>query len=510
MNPETKPLSLTDGSSSFARYDEAVAYLEDRVNYETFRSIPYKELEDRLVALRDLLDFLGSPDKNCTIIHVAGTKGKGSTCIFLEYILHAAGYRVGRFSSPHLHSLMERFTVNTVPCEEDSFAEILFELKDRIAEWETTSKFAVMLRFPLTYFELTTIFAFEYFVRQKVDFAVMEVGLGGRLDSTNVCQPAITIISNIGFDHIEQLGPTLEDIAGEKGGIIKPGIPVISGVRKKGPAGTISKLADAAKAPLYRYGRDFKSTLCPNATDTQELDFVTVFDYETKSKKFVTPRKLPKLVCHTWGEHQARNAALAVSAMSLLEEKGWTIPEEAIRQGILSVKLPARVEICARHPLIIVDGAHNHESVSELIRTLQTHCRKVGKKFLLFGSMLAKDNEGMLQELVAYFDWIIFTQHPNCTRSFPPQGLYNIAVSCTSKSSEHFRKTLREIDQTPIPIGKHGIGEVIPDIREAFDKALALADANDLICTTGSLYLAADIRMILKHTKNSRERSVAQ
>ena len=502
MCPATKSPSFFDKSGFVARYGEAVAYLENRTNYETFRSIPYEELENRLIVLRELLDFLDSPDKKCTVIHIAGTKGKGSTCIFLEHILHAAGYRVGRFSSPHLHSLMERFTINTIPCGEDRFAEILFELKDRIAEWETTSKLAATLRFPLTYFELTTIFAFEYFARQKVDFAIVEVGLGGRLDSTNVCRPAIAIITNIGFDHIEQLGPTLEDIAREKGGIIKPGIPVISGVRKAGPSGVISKLADAAETPFYLYGRDFAATLRPDSTVPQDQDFATVFDYKTKSKKFVIPRALPNLVCQAWGEHQTRNAALAITAASLLEEKGWTIPEDAVRKGILSVQLPARVEICSRNPLIIVDGAHNHESVSELIRTLQTHCPKVDKKILLFGSMLAKDNEGMLQELVAYFDWIIFTQHPNSPRSFPPQGLYNIAVSCVNKGSGYFRKSLRDVGQTPLPIGKQGIGEVIPDVRKALGKALALADANDLICTAGSLYLAADVRMILNRMQN--------
>ena len=232
-------------------YSEAISYLESRIHYETFQTIPYNALENRLEVLRDLLDFLDSPDKKYKIAHVAGTKGKGSTCIFLDRILCKAGYRTGCFNSPHLHSLMERFMSDGVPCEEDIFMEIFFDLKNRIEKWESTSPVAAALQFPITYFEWTTVFALEYFARQNVEIAVVEVGLGGRLDSTNVCQPAVSIITSISYDHIEQLGPTLSDIAREKAGIIKPGIPVVSGVRKPEPADTIRTIAAARNAPIY-------------------------------------------------------------------------------------------------------------------------------------------------------------------------------------------------------------------------------------------------------------------
>ena len=454
-------------------YREAVAWLENRVNYETFQAIPYAELENRLEMLRDLLEFLGSPDRKYAVVHVAGTKGKGSTCLFLERILREAGYHTGCFSSPHLHSIMERFTTDGVPCEESRFADILFELKNRIETWERTSRFAASLRFPLTYFELTTIFAMEYFARQNTEVAVLEVGMGGRLDSTNVCRPAVTVITSISYDHVEQLGPTLSDIAREKAGIIKPGVPVISGVRvhEREAADTIRTIAASRNAPLYEWGRDFSSNLQPGTPDRS-----IVFDFVTQSPKFAERRHWDQLESPVWGEHQSRNASLAVAAGILLQERGWTIPEDAVRRGLRAVRLPARMEICARNPLLIVDGAHNRGSVRELIATLKTDdCCATGRKILLFGSMRDKDHEGMLQELTAYFDRIIFTQAANSPRSVPAQELY---------------ETARET------------GEVIPEAAQAFARAKALTGAGDLICVTGSFYLAAEIRSLTLNPQN--------
>jgi len=435
------------------KYNEAIAWLENRIHYETFQAIPYAELENRLGAFRDLVECLGSPDRKYAIVHVAGTKGKGSTCIFLEQILHQAGYCTGRFSSPHLHSLMERFTIGGVPCEESHFAEIVFDLKNRVEHWENT-------HFPLTWFELTTLFAFEYFARQKVEIAVVEVGLGGRLDSTNICQPAVSIITSISYDHVAQLGPTLADIAREKAGIIKSGVSVVSGVCQQDPADTIHSIAVSRGAPLYEWGRDFSSQLCSQGSDSP-----LVFDFVTQSRHW------KQLESPVWGEHQTRNASLALMTGILLEKQGWKISEETVRRGLQSTRLPARIEICSRNPLVIVDGAHNRESVRELIKTLKTHGpNEQGRKILLFGSMLDKDNEGMLQELIRFFDWIIFTQPSGNPRALAPRKLYEQAVS-----------------------HKPGIGEVIPDTNLAFAKAKALAGTDDLICVTGSFYLAAEI-----------------
>ena len=460
------------------KYSEAISYLDHRINYETFQTVPYKAFEDRLEALRDILDFLDSPDKKYKIAHVAGTKGKGSTCIFLEQILCKAGYRTGCFNSPHLHSPMERFMIGGVPCDENLFVEIFFDLKNRIEKWESTSPIASSLQFPITYFEWTTIFALEYFARQNVEIAVVEVGLGGRLDSTNVCLPAVSIISNISYDHIEQLGPTLSDIAREKAGIIKPGIPVVSGVCKPEPADTIRTVAASRNAPIYEWGRDFTSNLHRESLPLDRNPSI-VFDFTAESKKFTSPRHWRNLESPVLGEHQSRNASLALTAAILLEEQGLKIPEEAVRRGLQSVRLPARVEVCSQNPLIIIDGANNRESVQELIETLKTYCRSENsRKILLFGSLLGKDNEGMLQELVTYFDWIIFTQPPINSRSFPAQGLCRIATSIVSKPRQ----------KCP------DIGEIIPNVNEAFAKAKALAKAEDLICVTGSFYLAAGIR----------------
>ncbi len=493
MNPPSLSTSNPPASEKSPLYQETLAYLHDRINYETFRSIPYDNLEKRLGRLRLLLDELGTPDKNYPIIHVAGTKGKGSTCVFLEQILRHAGYRVGRFSSPHLHSLMERFTINGVPCDQEHFATILFELKERLPLLEKKYQFDGETQNHLTFFDLTTIFAFEYFAREKVDFAIVEVGLGGRLDSTNVCRSDLAIITSISFDHIEQLGPTLADIAKEKAGIIKAGVPVVSGVRSAEPAESIRQTATAQQSPLYEIEHDFSYASTSGGMLLPDEKLVMNFDFATKPSRFVKPRNLRKLKVSAWGEHQARNASVAVAAASLLDEKGWTIPEQAIRDGLRSVQLPARVEVLANEPLIVVDGAHNRVSVQYLIETLQIYCPKPGKKILLFGSMLGKDNEGMLQELVKYFDWIIFTQHPNNPRAFPAQGLYNIASSWICEDADGLLDGKSSTEKSEVD----GIGEVIPDVRKALAQAFYLATPDDLVCTTGSFYLAADIRKLI-------------
>ncbi len=485
-----------------SRFEEALEYLENRINYETFRSIPYSELESRLVRLREILDFLGKPDEKYATIHIAGTKGKGSTCIILEQILSHAGYRVGRFCSPHLHSLMERFSIDGVPCEKEVFAEVLLELRDRLDAWEAIAPPTVRGLPPLTFFELTTLFAFYYFAREKIDFAVVEVGLGGRLDSTNVCRPIATVITSIGYDHLEQLGPTLGDIAFEKAGIIKPGIPVISGIRKAEPRKVVREIARNRNAPLYEIGTDFE---IGDFADSFENDFyTTTYDFATTSNKFRSPACFSGLKQPVFGEHQVRNASLALSTTALLREKDWRLPDEAVRAGIAAVRLPARVERLGDKPIWIVDGAHNRTSVQELIVTLRRNFPNAKNRYLLFGTMLGKDVEGMLYELLSFFDWIVFTQSSLGPRCFPAVGLRVIAASLRCQSEKEFRSTLDRPPGEPVTTfeeisqkSESDWGDAIPDWRAALARIRNLAGEDDLICTTGSFYLAADVRQQL-------------
>ena len=483
-------ISSSDGGA-FDGYREAIAYLENRVNYENFRQIPYQELESRLVRIRAILDYLGKPDNNYSVIHVAGTKGKGSTCIIFEQVLVKSGYKVGRFCSPHLHSLMERFTIDGIPCSHERFAEILLYIRDKIESWSDPDGKLSLDSFPLTYFELTTIFAMVYFAMEKVDFAVLEVGLGGRLDSTNVCKPDITIITSISFDHLEQLGPTLDVIAKEKAGIIKSGIPIISGVRTDLAREAIRENAAKNNAPLYELEVDF---------DIRKNQDSVLYGFSTISSKFAQKSDIAVLPRPALGEHQIRNAALVLAGVELLREKGRIISDESIREGFRSVKLPARIEVLRKKPTIIVDGAHNRASVKELVQTIDANFPN-RKRFLIFGTMLGKDAEGMLLELIPSFDWTVFTQPPLLERCFPARGLIMIAQSLIADDSETFNTMVdssfagKDFDEN-FNI-KSSFGEVIGESNEAYTRVLDLAGENDLICATGSFYLAARIRELV-------------
>lgn len=477
-------------------YEEAIEFLESRNNYEGLRSFRYKDLENRLPCLRAFLDSLGSSDKEFTTIHITGTKGKGSTGIILEEILSRCGYKVGRFSSPHLHSLMERFTINGVPCEEEVFAEILLGLKDAILAHESDE--------PFTYFDVLVIVAMVYFARQQVRCAILEVGLGGRLDSTNVCHADISIITSISFDHIQQLGPTFRDIAREKAGIIKPRTPVVSGVRNAEAEQAIKEIAIRNEAPVYELKHDFQFAI--------RSERPMVYDYWFRMEKTEQPFVLSGLQHTIMGEHQVRNAAVALTAIMLLKkQKNWNVPEEAIRQGLLHFRLPARIETLRENPLLIVDGAHNRASVRALLDVLETMSKDVKERYLIFGAMLGKDVEGMLEELMPFFDHVIFTRCAPGPRAFPPMGLYHIGClrSCEDpttfcaalKAPEDFsavhqsQEAESELERKSTE--KTDFGDVVEEPVEALEKTLRLAGENDLICVTGSFYLAAQLREIV-------------
>jgi len=384
---------------------------------------------------------------------------------------------------------MERFAVNGVPCEQNDFADIMLDIRNRIEKWTQKNVLARQPYFKPTYFELTTLFAFVYFARKKVDFAILEVGLGGRLDATNICSPLITIITSISFDHIQQLGPTLWDISLEKAGIIKPGIPIISGTRKKEAKEAIRSVALSRNAPLFEIETDFEVVY--NQHFPKEC---ISFNYFAKSRKFQSVVDFSQLLLPVLGEHQARNAALAITAMLLLREK-YPMPNEAIRAGLQSVQLPARIELFGKTPIFIIDGAHNRASVQELLKTIQNHFG-TKKRYALFGTMLDKDVEGMFLEILPFFDWIIFTQSSSHQRCFPAKGLRNIALSQLCSERTEFCSQVTDIAiEANLKFSK---GEVISDWKLAFQKIRNIAGEQDLVCITGSFYLAADVRKYLR------------
>ena len=231
-------------------YDQALSFLLERIDYERSVAVPYRRREYRLARMRELLRRIGHPERGQRIVHIAGTKGKGSTAAMLAAMLTSAGYRVGLFTSPHLERLEERFSIGGVDCPKEIFCELVNRLRPVVGEMDRLAQRHGELG--PTYFELTTAIALLYFAEAGVDFSVLEVGMGGRLDSTNVCRPCCCAITTISYDHTRQLGSTLEAIAGEKAGIIKPGIPVVSGVEDASAAAVIHRIAEERGAPLVQ------------------------------------------------------------------------------------------------------------------------------------------------------------------------------------------------------------------------------------------------------------------
>lgn len=505
-------------SSQFA---EAIRFLENRINFEKLHSFSVDDLGRRLDELHRILDYLGNPEKKLKTIHVAGTKGKGSTCAMLDAVLQESGYRVGRFTSPHLYSVRERFLINGAACTETELVRLLLELRDKIAA------FSADLIDRLTYFELITLVAFVYFAEQQVDVAILEVGMGGRLDATNVCDPCLTLISSISFDHMQQLGPTLADIAEEKGGIIKPGVPLISSVKDLEPKAALQSIAQTSRAPAYFLEDAFRirpSDSQPSQSLRPEQQ-TGVFCFQTVESEFPEPANIEGLRTAFPGKHQEENASLVVAAALLLRKaEALSIRDEDIRQGLLKAFLPIRIEIMRpqteKGPVFVVDGAHNRASVKAFMETVQTELPS-RRYTVLFGTSLGKDIEGMLEELIPNVQRIVFTQYSINPRFFPSKGLKTICCSqfeilngiqfnfwlCSQQAEEnelffavHADKSTTKKEQRFIEI------DVEENALKALERIWKEAEEHDVVCVTGSMFLAAELReFFLHHLASSGE-----
>ncbi|MDR0328166.1 MAG: bifunctional folylpolyglutamate synthase/dihydrofolate synthase, partial [Planctomycetaceae bacterium] len=281
-------------------FDEAVRLLHDRINLERLQSFAPQDLEGRLEPLRQILTSLGNPETAYRTVHITGTKGKGSTCVMLESILLESGYRVGRFTSPHLYSFTERLMIDGIACSPEDFTALFFSVYEQIEPDILHS---------LTYFELITLLAFVFFAQKRVDVAIFEVGLGGRLDATNVCQPDVSVITSISYEHTAQLGPTLSDIAAEKSGIIKPGVPVVTTAVHPEPLVVIRTKAQSIGSPLFVLGEHF--FVHPSGT----LPYTFRYD-----ARLPVELSLENLSLKMPGTHQMENAAAAVTAFLLLQK----------------------------------------------------------------------------------------------------------------------------------------------------------------------------------------------
>lgn len=367
-----------------------------------------------------LLSAIDNPHESFASIHVAGTNGKGSTSAIISSVLQTAGYRVGLFTSPHLVSFTERIRINGREITEHEVIDLAEEIKGVVSHLEDFSP---------TFFEVVTAMAFLYFKRQGIDIGVIEVGMGGRLDATNIIKPEVSIITNISYDHKEFLGNTLGEIALEKAGIIKSGLPVIVSYQEPEVIELIKKKSHEKNAALYIYGKDFSSSL--KKEDTIGISF----DYRSGSSLIINDLFLPLA-----GKHQMQNASVAIKAVELIKENGYLsksdfarhkllITHHIIRKGLKNVRWPGRLEFANENPPVLIDGAHNPSAASALSEALKKSFLKKYKKIILvLGIMGDKDIKGVMEPLLPLASEIILTS-PSYSRAAPPEKLADIAAS---------------------------------------------------------------------------------
>jgi dihydrofolate synthase/folylpolyglutamate synthase len=404
--------------------------------------------------MESLLERLGNPHRKVPTIHVAGTKGKGSTAALCDAALHAAGYHTGFYSSPHLHTFRERIRRDTRPIPEAEFAGLVDEVWPH-HQWVTeNSGFG-----PVTLFEFMTGMAFQCFAKKGVDFQTIEVGLGGRLDATNVVQPDVCVITSISLDHTAILGDTLAQIAAEKAGIVKPGATVVVAPQTAEAGSVIATVCRERKARAIQIGVDVTWEEGPADIDGQCL--------LVRGRLDEYPLRLPLL-----GSYQLENAAAAVAALEALRELGHLIPSDAVRRGFAQVSWPCRMEVLSKSPLVVADGAHNPYSIGALLDSLPKYlsCRQL---VLVVGFSRDKNVAEMVQRLAEAAPLAVFA-----TSSRHPRSM------AASEVSARFRA--------------QGIDAVASaSTAAALAGALEAAGEGSLVLATGSLFVAAEAREAL-------------
>lgn len=443
----------------------SIRWLYERVDYERSASIPYGT-GLKLHRMRALCARLGDPQHGLPAVHITGTKGKGSTAALVAGAAQRSGYRTGLFTSPHLLRLEERVTVNGAPCSESELADGLARLRPHVEQMDRAAAGVPGEQGP-TFFEILTAFAFDYFRRRGVQLAVLEVGLGGRLDSTNVCEPIVTAITSISLDHTQQLGSTVEEIAAEKGGIIKPGVPVVCGALDAGPRSVIVSLARLRGAPLWEVGGEVRYDYRPGRLDADQPAMIRIECSVPQPEVLIdwSPLALP-------GRHQAGNAAVAAMVCRLLSRSGWPIAPSALASALAEVRCPARIELIRRRPWVILDGGHNPASLQALVGFLDEQFRP-SRQFLIFAAAADKDVPGMLERLRGRFDETFFTRFTNNPRAM---------------GAEHLMAWAK-------PRFERCFWYDAP--QDAYREARRRAGPEDLICATGSFYLAAELRPLM-------------
>jgi dihydrofolate synthase / folylpolyglutamate synthase len=410
-------------------YEEAVQYLYGLQKYG---------IKFGLSKTSNLLKAFGNPHRGRAYVHIGGTNGKGSVAAMVESILMHSGLKVGFYSSPHLVRFTERFKVNGREISPERTAQLVVELQGCVDPRE-----------PPTFFEFTTAMGLIHFAREKVDISIMEVGMGGRLDATNVIRPKVSVITNISLDHQAFLGRRLTDIASEKAGIIKRGVDVLTAATQPAVLQLFKKVCEERGAPLWRLGRDIRIRCEDRRFHYYGLD-----------------RDLRDLETALPGKHQCRNAALALGVIEVLRRKGFKVSEEDMREGLKTPHWPGRLQTVSLNPLVVLDGAHNPAAVRSTIKSV-TRDMKYGRMILVLGVMADKDISGIIRAIVPAADYVICTR-PAYPRAAPPEILMEAAR----------------------PIWKGG--EASPRLQDALKRAKDMARPDDLILVTGSLFTVGE------------------
>jgi dihydrofolate synthase/folylpolyglutamate synthase len=460
---------------SSKRYQDAIEYIYSFVDYSVERSYRYSAEVFDLNRVRELLFLLGNPHEQYASIHIAGTKGKGSVSALLASVLEAEGYRTGLYTSPHLRRFTERIQVDSQEIPEDEVANIVDVLRPHVDE---AGK--------LTTYEIITALGFLHFARQEVDVVVFEVGLGGRLDATNVVHPMVSVITSLSYDHMHLLGDSLTDIAREKAGIIKPGVPVVSAPQQSEAQLVVEEVAREREAPLYLVGRDWLFSRGSHSIEAQTL-YVWSADEQPLMDAFVESFGADEWVPARYqipllGYHQVINSAVAYTTLQVVKDLGLNISEEALQLGFMNVSWPGRFQVLSQSPTIVVDSAHNRDSALKLRIALDDYFP--GQPVtMIFGASADKDISGMLSELLPRVSRLIVTQadHP---RAADPEELADLA---------------------------HSFGirvEAVMPTQAALAHALQNVKPDEIILAAGSLFIAGEILAAWDKLHTSNQKSV--
>ncbi len=427
--------------SDFNKYDTTISYLY---------SLQHHGIKLGLANIIKLMNILGEPHNSFNSVHVAGTNGKGSTSAAIASILMKNGFKVGLFTSPHLVSFTERIQINNLRIDKSEVIRIASMIRDAIAGTDLNP----------TFFEFVTAMAFCYFAQNNVDWAVVETGMGGRLDATNVILPQASIITNISLDHCEFLGNDISDIAFEKAGIIKPGIPLITASRLPNVIKQLSDIANSRHSEIHIYNKEFRGSLLH--MDNKQ----TAFNYDGFKNFSNLSISLP-------GKYQIYNACTAVRTCEILKARGFSISDESIRQGLQNVNLEGRLEWISQSPPVIVDGAHNPEAAFSLSETIGDLFPDK-KIILIAGIMGDKDLKEILIPLINISESVIVTK-PKHERAALPDRL---------------EKIIRTLKNPPASIMK------TDTVNEALELAKTHCVKDRIILVTGSFYTAGEVKEI--------------